>query len=635
MGGRDDSGRIPNSLVSAITTRLGHGKRVRRTLPAWGRLHVDRQLPFLVAYRRPSGRDDAGTERLVLGEASYLRATGKRSVQPGLRDLVRGVAEPLAGVFGTFLIVEIWSGGDDQPEEADSTPRTPGFRIFLPNDPALDSTVNALESSLTRGTILGSKPRIERVPARKIAPPGLPPLSPSSSAEGPQVHQLGLEVRPLYRDPASGQVYPRVLRAVQSHLSRALKQAVFEFTTSQTTHLPPHYQALGRRAMVKAVWRVDGELAEISNGLNFLLYVTPANPEEAWRAFKRKKCEVAPEFVYRPLPIEPVLLKRKLYQIPVERVEDPVIFQVLSEKQLELDRKLTMLADRGTREFLWGSLQLFGTVSDELAATAEELLERLPLRDRRNRSAGAFDARAFARRAEEEIAFHRRAFPEMSTRVEIRRDMTGLMVSNGNLMVGESTRIPASRVEALIQHEIGTHVLTSVNGKAQPLKLLSSGLAGYDEFQEGLAVLAEYLCGGITASRMRLLAARVLAVRLMLSGATFIDTFRALSLDLSLDQRSAFVATMRVFRGGGFTKDATYLRGLIRLIDYLRKDGDLDTLFVGKIAEKHVPVIRELRWRDILKPPLLRPRYLDESGFPGRLAQLRSAIALHELVEKG
>ncbi|NIQ16470.1 MAG: DUF1704 domain-containing protein, partial [Candidatus Dadabacteria bacterium] len=68
------------------------------------------------------------------------------------------------------------------------------------------------------------------------------------------------------------------------------------------------------------------------------------------------------------------------------------------------------------------------------------------------------------------------------------------------------------RVEALLQHEIGTHALTYFNGLSQPFKQLCIGLSGYEELQEGLAVLAEYLVGGLSKPRLRLLAGRVVAV---------------------------------------------------------------------------------------------------------------------------
>ena len=89
---------------------------------------------------------------------------------------------------------------------------------------------------------------------------------------------------------------------------------------------------------------------------------------------------------------------------------------------------------------------------------------------------------------------------------------TGVMVSNGDLLVAPTARVSAARAEALLHHEVGTHVVTFVNGSHQPLRILASGLAGHEETQEGLAVLAEYLVGGLTAGRLRQLAARVVAV---------------------------------------------------------------------------------------------------------------------------
>ena len=60
--------------------------------------------------------------------------------------------------------------------------------------------------------------------------------------------------------------------------------------------------------------------------------------------------------------------------------------------------------------------------------------------------------------------------------------------------------------------------MTQVNGTHQPIKVLGVGLAGYDETQEGLAVLAEIACGGLTAFRLRQLAGRVVAVHRLIGG---------------------------------------------------------------------------------------------------------------------
>ena len=110
------------------------------------------------------------------------------------------------------------------------------------------------------------------------------------------------------------------------------------------------------------------------------------------------------------------------------------------------------------------------------------------------------------------------------------------------------------------------------------------------------------------ASRIR----RVVAARSILDGAEFLDTYRLLVDEYGFAARTAFQITTRVHRGGGFVKDAVYLRGLKRVVAYLAEGGRLDTLLVGKIAVDHVAVIEELQRRGVLRPPPLRPAYLDD-----------------------
>ena len=63
-----------------------------------------------------------------------------------------------------------------------------------------------------------------------------------------------------------------------------------------------------------------------------------------------------------------------------------------------------------------------------------------------------------------------------------------------------------------------------------------------------MAVLAEFLVGGLDAARLRLLAGRVLAVDGMVGGAGFIETFRLLRHDQGFAARAAFVMAMRIAR---------------------------------------------------------------------------------------
>ena len=165
--------------------------------------------------------------------------------------------------------------------------------------------------------------------------------------------------------------------------------------------------------------------------------------------------------------------------------------------------------------------------------------------------------------------------------------------------------------------------MTYYNGRAQPFQQLYSGLAGYEELQEGLAVLAEYLVDGLSTGRMRQLAARVVAVRCLTDGASFVETFRTLHRKYAFTQRAAYNITMRVYRGGGLTKDAVYLRGLEAILRYVQKGGDVHPLLVGKMAVDHIPTIKELQYRKVLNPAPHVPRYLRNPSAIERLEALR------------
>lgn len=74
---------ISDAFVTSACQRLKEGKALRRKIAPWGRVHIDRPLPFLVVYRRPVDREDPGTDRMALGEASYLLASGDRRYREG------------------------------------------------------------------------------------------------------------------------------------------------------------------------------------------------------------------------------------------------------------------------------------------------------------------------------------------------------------------------------------------------------------------------------------------------------------------------------------------------------------------------------------------------------------------------
>lgn len=621
-------------FIADVRSRLAEGKRVRHALPG-GRLRIDRQLPFLLVYRRPAKETVRGTESLITGEAAYLVVSGEPKLLKDVRRLTGGIAEALSREFGAFLIVEIWPVKRSVPpttEESSHYPPPACFRVVTLRKEYPSKTVEALRTALRQIRVNRQQAEvaIERRPT--IAPPGLKPLMNEREAAEMNCFLLGLEIDAVWYNAESDELYPLLLHNLRRSFGHALKQGEYAFT-ARTVRRPSHYLALGPKSVTRAVWDVDARLAAIDGSFDLLLAVTPTNAELAWRTFRKYQCGRVPEFYYRPVDVDPDLLKRTLYSIPIERIEDPTLAHLFIEKREEIDRRVTMLRDRGGRRMRYESMQLFDVPSAGLVGRAREMLAALPGSDRIESKSAQVNADEFAAMAREEYVYYHGMLPEFKGSVQIRDDINqGLLVSDGVLLIGAGTQFPRHRAKALLQHEVGTHVVTYYNGRSQPLRQLYCGLAGYDEFQEGIAVLSEYLVGGLSSSRLRVLAARVLGVEAMLEGGTFIDVFRFLTRDHGFTQRSAFTITMRIFRGGGLTKDAVYLRGLERVLEYLRDGGDVGALFVGKIAARHVPIIRELQLRGVLHSTPLLPRYLSDPSAIKRLDQVRSGATVLDLL---
>ena len=146
-------------------------------------------------------------------------------------------------------------------------------------------------------------------------------------------------------------------------------------------------------------------------------------------------------------------------------------------------------------------------------------------------------------------------------------------------------------------------------------------------------MLAEYLTGGLDPRRLRVLAARVVAIRKMLDGAGFLEIFESLRAEHRIPTRTAWSIATRVVVGGGSVKDAIYLRGIARLLETLAEGNSLDVLFVGKLALEHVPLIQDLLDREVLQAPWIRPRWLDVPGAQERLDRLRTGLSVTDLYE--
>ncbi|RVB73137.1 flavohemoglobin expression-modulating QEGLA motif protein [Mesorhizobium sp. M6A.T.Cr.TU.014.01.1.1] len=607
-------------IESDLDALLRDGKPIRRDFGNGNRLHMDRPLPFLCVH---VGSHQDAAFHAVSANASYLIAA-----DIGLAgEVARLVARRLRDHCGAFLMLDIGELAEDRFLTED-VPFLPPFEIALAcGDTAAEKS--ALKRFATAASAREAKYRTPRVDE----------LNPTTRAEARFLDDLSdaayLTVRfaPIYRVPGTKRVYPELHDLVVANIVDSALQAVSAFLKASRLEQPATHRSLGRRAYIDAVVRADRAIDNVASTFDFLLAVTPINAEPAWLEFQAGAFERVPVLLYRPLEFEVAGQKRKLYSVSLDHLEDPLLTTLLSQKQQELDLQLSMLAARETPRFVELGRALYGSVEPSLAARARAILEKAPSVASAARQKG-MGADAVAAAARDMIAGYRAAYPEFDASVEIRGDLpAGLLVSRNRLLVSRDTNLPPERLTALLSHEIGVHLLTYFNGDAQGLAIFRNGLAGYEGMQEGLAVLAEYLVGGMTAARLRLIAARVIACQAMLDGATFEETFRIVHKDFGLDDRSAFNVVLRVFRGGGLAKDAIYLRGMGQVLDHLKDGGSLTPFWIGKISAAHFGAIQELNARGLLRAPRLEPAFLSSDAARPRLKKAMAGMGPIDMVE--
>jgi uncharacterized protein (TIGR02421 family) len=388
-------------------------------------------------------------------------------------------------------------------------------------------------------------------------------------------------------------------------------------------------------ANLGAVLEADRSLCEVELCIDCLLAITPVDVPQAWKRFHASGYRTTPTFQYRDVPPELASWRSRLERLELGTIDDPELAGMLERKRRELQTQVDCLEFRNTPRFLEASVALYGGVDRKLRELAHLILEgsapgrTMPsVNDERKQG-----SRAFAERANVELQRYRAVYPGLESKVQVLDEIPGVMTFEGDVLIGRDFSVPASRVEALIQHEVGTHVVTYANGGVHRLQMLRLGLAGYEETQEALAVFAEYAVGGLTRARLAQLAARVVAVDGLLQGASFPDVFKVLRRH-RMPPRAAFHVVARVFRSGGLTKDAIYLRGIAGLLAYLEGGGELDPLFVGKLPVGSVSLLPHLERLGLVQSPPLRPRWADAPEAQPKIMAARRGLRVEDLIKE-
>ena len=619
--------RSPRLALAPVpfTAEFSEGGALRQVVGAHGRAHIDRSSFFLTLHR--TDQPDHSVARHVATTSPAYLIWGPQDDHAAAAALQTIVAAMRAR-HDRVLLVSLYDQ-PPSPEQPEDTPRLPPFVALIgpSDDAAAARAATALGKAMAKVAIDLRPCQVEHR-ARPYFEPSVEALVDSD----PAISHFSFGLPPIHLSP-SGTFYPQMFRDLSLAAGDSLLRAACSFAADGQDGAPRHYRALGRSAVLAAALKTDRQLDRIASSFDFLLSISPINTDQAMHEFLGADGGKPPRFQYRPLEVDPDIAKRDLYAIDLATLEDPLLETLFTQKRRELDHQLTMIAARNTPEFRPASMLQYGVVEPDLLDAARAILSAS--KGKRRPVGAMIGASEVAKGARALIADYARLDDRFAAEVEIRDDLAaGLMVSGGTLMISSNTRMAQHRLDALLAHEVSVHLLTWFNGSSQGLSIFRSGLARYEGVQEGLGVFAEWAVGGLTETRLRLLAGRVVAVDAMLRGADFREGYSLLHDLHGLRPKTAFGIAARVYRSGGFAKDVIYLRGFKAVMDAVAAGLDLDPFWLGKIAPEHLPAVEELLQRGLLQPPVFRPSFLDRAEVKRRIAGLGKTHNFHSILDQ-
>ncbi len=351
----------------------------------------------------------------------------------------------------------------------------------------------------------------------------------------------------------------------------------------------------------KTLLDIDKRIDALVKQIELLSYVNPINIEEEKKQFYASKYLKEPVFKYPKINFDKFKLHRELFTMPLELIEDEDIRDFYETIIYTYSGLIQCIETIGNgKQFYYNSLHCFGTPTEQDVENAKFILHF----DDEDKNSNAFlpkysvdETEAFFRTFSKQYDF------SYSIKHSDKLSAIAMVLNNvKTLVLNTNHTYSENEIAVLTNHEIGVHMVTTMNGLLHPLKIFSHGFPNNEETQEGLAVFAEYMSNNLTVTRLKELAYRVIAVDSLAKGYSFSKTFRLLHNQYDLNREEAYYITVRAHRGGGFTKDYLYLTGLKKVYDYYHEKKDLSLLLTGKVTLEYADTIQSLIQKGLAVP---------------------------------
>jgi uncharacterized protein (TIGR02421 family) len=343
---------------------------------------------------------------------------------------------------------------------------------------------------------------------------------------------------------------------------------------------------------------LDKQVCEIDKQLHLISGLRPINIDEEKKKFFESN-SYNPTFKYNPSKAPLATLKKQLSSMIFD---DSALGTLLHKKQVEVLKKIAILQAIGTSHFHTAAIDLYGSAID---------LDNKTL----NKEAGDFNYDTSHKNDKKllstkeivkacEVLF--KQYDLKNWKVVVKDKMTSDFSAgkHGKIFVKSTAKIDATSLRSTLAHEIETHVLTAVNGTKQPYQLFVQGFANYLTTQEGLAIYNQTIIEQSEIKFQRI--ARDLQLLKISETGSFREVFNE-ALKYTDDPEIAFERTLRSKRGmgdtsgpGSFTKRLVYYHGYKAVKEYIDAGGDINFLYLGKIAIEDKELIEDLEELNIV-----------------------------------
>ncbi|MBT3293417.1 DUF1704 domain-containing protein [Candidatus Peregrinibacteria bacterium] len=189
--------------------------------------------------------------------------------------------------------------------------------------------------------------------------------------------------------------------------------------------------------------------------------------------------------------------------------------------------------------------------------------------------------------------------------LKIRDDLSSRIFVNQwdkKIVIKEGLKLTKTELNELLRHEVGAHILRSIQGGKQSEPILWVGTRRGRLFEEGIACFLEDPNG---PERIFLRHFAVMHAQTH----SFKETWLELC-NKGMSGEDAWAMTLRIKRGlssgashGGFTRDAMYAQAFEEAKEYIEKGGDISPLLSAPIHPDEIDILKEKAEMRIFRTP--------------------------------